>query len=606
MHRFQLALACWLAAEGQAFWQLGGVQCPHDAYQSSAVVLQCGAQTNQTVVRLKKAHTRSIASFPTGAREVSVELKSDVDFDLRLMDGSTDQCIVGFSCEFATGCANTSDYCISYRGMEVYYSGDDLSTPVTETIKIRKLTRPMVFSAYASKDGESTIEFRYGTIAPCPSLLPGCTPCEDYSCGADPDTTGTAPQCNGTAHVECIVPATGASTTTTTMPDVVKGGVSTTTTMPDGWKGGVSITTTTMPDVVRPGDSRTTTSPLPTTTSTMPGVVHEWGDKRTTTTPEPTTTATETAAIVADGPPCDTMAPGPPCPGPPCDTMAPLPPTTPSIPCSTLGPIPPTPGPIPASPCAVISPSVVAVASVGSAIIADPPEEADYAYSSRPPPYSALQSAAQLTKDGHANVWKQLVYNISAGTQEVTGVIRKGIVKGLEKAKKLFRKDGREMDHSLTKTGHEMDNTLSHIMHSMKPNLREGGQTQVMGKSQRTSDDPAARSQGEVPLAFGSNIATFFQSWCSPGSLCMMGLIGALIGLASLSSVRGCVVMRRTVAGYGQVSLPTALRAAASRSSREFNEFVTPCEDGESTSTGDIGSEGMSRVQLLEAGVEVE
>lgn len=215
-------------------------------------------------------------------------------------------------------------------------------------------------------------------------------------------------------------------------------------------------------------------------------------------------------------------------------------------------------------------------------------------------PPTPLQSAAQITKDGRSNVWKQLVTNISAGTQEVTGAIRQGIVKGLEK-----------VQTNMKKTGHEMDHTLTHIMHSMKQgtpmkNLREGGQTQIMGKSQRMRNNPAARSQSEVPPAFGSRFVSLFQSWCSPGSLCMMGLIGALVGLASLSSIRGCVVMRRTAAGYGQVSLPSARLAAASRSSREFNDFVTPREDGETTSTGDINLEGLSRMQLLEADVAEE
>lgn len=210
-----------------------------------------------------------------------------------------------------------------------------------------------------------------------------------------------------------------------------------------------------------------------------------------------------------------------------------------------------------------------------------------------------MQSAAQLTKDGRSNVWKQLVTNISAGTQEVEGAIRQGIVKGLAKAKTNMKKAGDDVDH-----------TLSHIMHSMQPgtttnNLRAGGQIQIMGKSQRTSNNPAAQSQSEVPLAFGSRFASLFQSWCSPGLLCMMGLIGALIALVSLSSIRSCVVLRRTVAGYAQVSLPAARLAAASRSSRELNDFVTPCEDEESTSR-DIGVEGSSRVQLLEADVVVE
>jgi len=581
MHRFQLALAvaCGSATQGQA---VGSVQCPHDAYQSSAVVVDCAGKTGQATVRLKKDQTRSIAIFPAGTDKVSMELKSDVDFDLRLMDGSTGKCIVGFSCMHSAKCQNASDYCISYRGMQVYYSGDDLSTPVTERIKIAgKLTRPMVFSTYASGDGESTIDFSYGTIASCPSPLPGCTPCEDYSCGpGDPDTTGAVPKCNGTSHVECVVPATTGLSTT-----------------------------------VQRSTTIAATEASTTTTTTMPGIVHQWSDSRTTTSPEPNTTTTTGAVFV----PCNTMAPLPPTTTPfvPCDTFAPLPPTPvtlaplPPTPV-TLAPLPPTPGPDPVNPCSVVSPSVIAVASslqnpgVGSAIIADPPEEPYYEPTGTLRP-CAISSAAQLTKDGRSDVWKQLATNISAGTQEVTGAIRQTIVNGLEKAQTNIKKAGHKIDHTFDHIMHSMEQGLDRDATTLK-NLREGGQTQILGKSQRTSNNPAARSQSEVPLAFGSRFASLFQSWCSPGSLCMMGLIGALLALASMSSTRSCVVLRRTIAGYAQVSLPGARRAAASRSSRELNDFVTPCEDGEVllTGRGDIGVEGLSHVQLLEADVVVE
>jgi len=564
MHRLQLALAVACGSAGQA---VDRVQCPHNAYQSSAVILDCVGTNGQATASLKKAQTQRIVTFPAGTDDVSVELTSDVDFDLRLMDGF--DCIVGFDCLHSTQCQNTSDYCISYRGMQVYYSGDDLSKPVTEQIKITgELTRPMVFSTYASADGKGTIDYAYSTIAPCPSPLPGCTPCEDYSCGpGDPDTTGAVPKCNGTSHVECVVPVTTGLSTTVQRSTTIAA------------------------------------TEASTTTTTMPGIVHQWSDSRTTTSPEPNSTTTTAAVIV----PCNTMAPPPPTTTPsiPCDTLAPLPPTP-----GTFAPLPATPGPDPVNPCSVVSPSVIAVASslqnpgVGSAIIADPPEEPYYEPTGTLRPCA---TAAQLTKDGRSDVWKQLATNISAGTQEVTGAIRQTIVNGLEKTQT-----------NIKKVGHKIDHTFDHIMHSMEKgldrdsatlkNLREGGQTQILGKSQRTSNNPAAKSQSEVPLAFGSRFASLFQSWCSPGSLCMMGLIGALLALASMSSTRSCVVLRRTIAGYAQVSLPGARRAAASRSSRELNDFVTPCEDGEVllTGRGDIGVEGLSHVQLLEADVVVE
>lgn len=267
------------------------------------------------------------------------------------------------------------------------------------------------------------------------------------------------------------------------------------------------------------------------------------------------------------------------------------------------------------NPCAVVSPSVAAVAnlpnypaSVGSALVANP--EQSPVGATGPTTYpSPMHSAAQISQYGRPDVWNKLVTNVSAGAVMVGGMIQHSIIKTLDTVESGVQDGIGKMRQGIDKTESNMKNGIDKMRKSIVkekdkvddmvdiirqqpvnvppvhvqlqpigtlppvPPVPPVSQWKIMGKDEKTKNIPAARSQKRVPPAVGSGLLSLFQSWNSPGSLCMMGLFGVLITLVSLTSIRGLGAIRRTVCGYAQVSLPAAMR-----SSRELDGQFTARE----------------------------
>merc|ERR1719188_1121958 len=103
--------------------------------------------------------------------------------------------------------------------MDIYFSGDESVSPITETIRINgTLLAPMELRVQAYGTGTGRATFSHLRMLECPATVPGCSECEEYpECGPSEFTACClpyhTPKCNGgaAADVECLP-----STTTTT------------------------------------------------------------------------------------------------------------------------------------------------------------------------------------------------------------------------------------------------------------------------------------------------------------------------------------------------------------------------------------------------------
>jgi hypothetical protein len=254
-----------------------------DQYQSSLLVLSCDGGSGQVHVDLTKAQTVDIAVFPAGMHDVFIGLSANVDLDVQVLDSQNNFCAVGFGCWAEAACRSESDFCYNYRGMEVYFSGDDDHVPVNEMVKIRgELTRTLKFDVLAWATGEGNATYSYSSFLPCPDIAPGCTKCEDYTGCLD-----GIPVCNGTHHVQCMTTTTTTLASTTTLEAI--------STTPFVAATPTTASTTTF-------EAMSTTSVIAATpTTAAPAIISTTTTTTVTATTTPaTTTTTSTTTKIAD------------------------------------------------------------------------------------------------------------------------------------------------------------------------------------------------------------------------------------------------------------------------------------------------------------------
>ena len=64
--------------------------------------------------------------------------------------------------------------------MTIYFSGDDVSSPVTESIRIEWVKEELDLKVRAYGTGSGSVDFSWSGIEPCTENFGGCEPCETY------------------------------------------------------------------------------------------------------------------------------------------------------------------------------------------------------------------------------------------------------------------------------------------------------------------------------------------------------------------------------------------------------------------------------------------
>lgn len=190
--------------------QCGDAQCGVGFYRSASIVTLCEGSSGLSASVALKSGLSKVLVLPTGVSGAYVKLSSSTnDVDAQLFDSSSPTCVVGHLCSVG-GSGGTWQY----FGMDVYYSGGDSSLPVSETISITgTTTRNLTVYAKAYGPGSATAEYSHGTVSPCPSPTPGCSPCSAFTACALSETAS----CDGSATVVCIKTTTTSTTRTATL-----------------------------------------------------------------------------------------------------------------------------------------------------------------------------------------------------------------------------------------------------------------------------------------------------------------------------------------------------------------------------------------------------
>jgi len=186
--------------------------CPPGFFtRESAIQVTCDPANGSVEVDLKEGETTKIIAIPQGAKNVKIEISANGDLDLCLRDDFHNKCnkddhdcVAGFSCDVIGGDGGTKDY----DRMTLWFSGDDVSTPVKESIKVTGTTSKTIYLdviAYATTTG--TVTYSWDGIENCdPALPPSCIACPEYAnCPG-----GQAPTCDGSSTVTCSTAAANA------------------------------------------------------------------------------------------------------------------------------------------------------------------------------------------------------------------------------------------------------------------------------------------------------------------------------------------------------------------------------------------------------------
>jgi len=166
--------------------------CATDEFQTAALVLNCAGGGGTQQMNLLRHEIKEIAIVPEGVTGLNISLSADGDLDSKLYyPGGI--CMVGYACQhFRKGSFTDA-------GMDIYFSGDDIYAPVTETVQITtRITKALDIRVKGYVAAKGTITYAYGVIDPCPTTLPGCSKCSAYNqCGKNMAV------CDGTSTVQC-------------------------------------------------------------------------------------------------------------------------------------------------------------------------------------------------------------------------------------------------------------------------------------------------------------------------------------------------------------------------------------------------------------------
>jgi len=102
-----------------------------------------------------------IATIPLNARNLDISIEANIDADIKLSPMGDGQCYAGY------GCVLGSRGSMTVEGMEMYFSGDDTSNPVTETVTVDHALEPMRLQVQAYRSGSGNIVYSWSGIDPC-------------------------------------------------------------------------------------------------------------------------------------------------------------------------------------------------------------------------------------------------------------------------------------------------------------------------------------------------------------------------------------------------------------------------------------------------------
>ncbi|CAE7555217.1 unnamed protein product [Symbiodinium natans] len=261
--------------------------CQPGQFKALPLVALCGGGGCTVEDDILKGKSRLFMQLPVGSSGIRVEMTTrQTDQDLQLVDPGTGVCVagaVGDTCpdggrpaNAGTGCTDENDFCVSYAGMNWYFSGDKQLAPVLEKLSLQgNVTQLLSVWVEAPSGGELQVQVRNDPISPCPDQLPGCLPCEQYDrCGVFDKKI-----CDGSAVVLCE--ATTQTTSTSTQTSVT----ATSSTSSSRTSSTTFSSTVTTKTATRTSTSATTTS---TATSTISSTSHT----RTTTLTKTSTSTT--------------------------------------------------------------------------------------------------------------------------------------------------------------------------------------------------------------------------------------------------------------------------------------------------------------------------
>ena len=67
-----------------------------------------------------------------------------------------------------------------FEDMSIYFSGDDVTSPVTEFIEIPWVKEELDLKVRAYGTGSGVVDFSWSGIEPCSENFGGCEACETY------------------------------------------------------------------------------------------------------------------------------------------------------------------------------------------------------------------------------------------------------------------------------------------------------------------------------------------------------------------------------------------------------------------------------------------
>jgi len=155
----------------------------------TGVVFSCAPGSGSQAVTFFDG-TVDIAHVPLNAVNLEVSIENPThDVDVRVFTQGG-ECLAGYACQVGSHGSGL------VNGMNVYFSGDDMSSPITETIRVDKALEPLEIKVLAYGPSTGNIVYSWGGIDPCDPNEDTSRTCscneeytyeEGYGCKSDHD-----------------------------------------------------------------------------------------------------------------------------------------------------------------------------------------------------------------------------------------------------------------------------------------------------------------------------------------------------------------------------------------------------------------------------------